>query len=320
MTASNMDDDAVVRWAVRLDAGPLDADEQQALDAWLAADERRQGALLRAEAALAYLDRGRALAETDGVPAEERSAAPRFGRRAFLAGGTLSALAAAGFAGFLLWTPRAEQIETVTGEVRRVPLADGSFASLNTASRVTVAMADDRRSVRLDQGEAWFQVAHDRRRPFIVEAGDVRVQAVGTAFSVRLRDGGAEVLVTEGVVETWLVGREGRRTRIAAGARGFVSEAAPRIAVAQAPEAVDRALAWRVGDLALNGEPLSYAVAEINRYNARQLVVDDPALAREPLVGYFRTNDPENFARAVASMVGARVTEDGQTIRLRRGS
>lgn len=315
MTATGMDDDDAIRWAVRLDAGPLDAGEQEGLDAWLTGDERRTGALLRAEAALAYLDRGRAL--PDLAPADA-PVATHATRRSVLIGGVLGGLAAAGLGAFLLWPAGAEQIETARGEVRRVPLADGSFASLNTASKVSVAMAEDHRVIRLEQGEVWFQVAHDRSRPFIVEAGQVRVQAVGTAFSVRLHDGGADVLVTEGVVETWVVGRESQRTRIAAGARGFISAAIQRPEVAQAPEAVDRALAWRTGDLALNGEPLSYAIAEINRYNGRQLVIDDAALAREPLVGYFRTNDPENFARAVASMMNARVSESGQTIHLDR--
>ena len=313
-----MDDDDAVRWAVRLDSAPLGREEQAELDAWLMADVRRQGALLRAEAALAYLDRGRAL----GTPIriEEANRRTRFGRRNFLIGsGTLAGLCAAGIAGILLWPHEpTQEFQTVVGEVRRVPLADGSFASLNTASRVIVAIGDKRRTVRIEQGEIWFQVAHDRDRPFIVEAGDVRVRAVGTAFSVRMRADGVDVLVTEGAVETWVVGRENQRTRIAAGARSFVTESAPRIEVADAPEAVDRALAWRVGDIALNGEPLSYAVAEINRYNQRQLVIDDPDLGREPLVGYFRTNDPENFARAVASMVGAHVQSDGRIIHLDR--
>src|SRR6218665_280925 len=190
------DEDEALLWAVRLDAGPLDAAGQAALGVWLDADERRAGALLRAEAALAYLDRGRALADPGAEPdaaSEPAAARPRPSRRAFLlGGGALGTLAAAGLAGFLLWPAAAQEIETTVGEVRRVPLADGSYASLNTASKVAVAMAPDRRSVRLEQGEAWFQVAHDRARPFVVEAGSVRVQAVGTAFSVRLRDGGAD--------------------------------------------------------------------------------------------------------------------------------
>src|SRR3546814_17933008 len=86
-----MDDDGAARWAIRRDAGPLTPDEQQAFEAWLAADERREGSLLRAEAALVYLDRGPALIEVGDPPfaPEEEAATPsRVGRRHFPAGGS----------------------------------------------------------------------------------------------------------------------------------------------------------------------------------------------------------------------------------------
>jgi transmembrane sensor len=315
VTDSARDEDAAVRWAIRLDGGPLDAKAQRELDAWLDADARREGALLRAEGALAYLDRGRAMSDVEQAPTE----APHgMGRRLFLAGGALSGLAAAGITGFILLRPRSVEIATAVGEVRRVPLTDGSVASVNTNSHIAVAMLDKRREVRLQDGEAWFQVAPDKARPFIVEAGDVRVQAVGTAFSVRRREGGADVLVTEGVVETWVVGHEDRRTRIAAGSKSFVATIEPRIEVVAASEDIDRALAWRTGELALSGESLDYAVSELNRYNNRKLVVEGRRLGREPLVGYFRTDQPENFGRTVAGMVGAKVVVEGDTIRLSR--
>jgi transmembrane sensor len=319
MASTSLDEDEVLGWAIRLDGKALSGREQEALDSWLGEDERRQGALLRAQAALAYLDRGRALApaELDSDEPALEPAAP-LSRRGFLVGGALSGLVAASFGGFLLIHPGVEKIATSLGEVRRVPLADGSMASLNTDSRIAVAIGKSARHVKLEQGEAWFQVAHDRTKPFIVEAGAVRVEAVGTAFSVRRRENGAEVLVTEGAVETWVVGHERQRRRIAAGAMGFVADAAPSVEVERAPEKIDRALAWRSGEIAVDGESLGYAVAEINRYNERKLVIDDPALAREPLVGYFRTNEPENFGRAVAGMMGARVIEDGDTIHLAR--
>jgi transmembrane sensor len=320
-TSLDDEDDIVAHWAIRLDGLPLSDDEQRDLDQWLEEDERRQGSLLRAQAALSYLDRGRALSTAEPAGEErEINAAPRTSRRGFLiGGGAVGGLLAASIAGFLFFTPGVETVRTELGEVRRVPLADGSVASLNTDSKIAVALAKDVREITLDSGEAFFQVAHDKARPFIVEAGQVRVQAVGTAFSVRRRADGAEILVTEGVVETWVAGREHDRKRIAAGARGFVAEAAPAINVEQAPGKIDRALAWRSGEIALDGESLAYAVEEINRYNSRKLVIDDPALAKEPLVGYFRTNEPENFGRAVAGLMGARVIEQGDTIRLVRG-
>lgn len=314
-------DDIAANWAIRLDANALVTKEQRELDAWLAEDDRHSGALLRAQAALAYLDRGRALGANEPDVDEDDQSDRRWqlGRRHFL-GAAIAGTAAAGLGGILLFSPRAEEIGTKIGEIRQVLLDDGSTATVNTDSRLAVMMAPETRTIRLDTGEAWFRVAHDKSRPFTVEAGDVRVRAIGTAFSVRRRDSGADVLVTEGVVETWVVGREGSRKRIMAGSRGFVSPSVAAIEIAPAPQEVERALSWRSGELALDGETLGYAVGEINRYNARKIVIEDPSLASEQLVGFFRTNEPENFGRAVASMTGAKVISDGETIRLVRSA
>jgi transmembrane sensor len=314
VSSSATPDDEVERWAIRLDGSALGEAEQAALDAWLAVDPRRAGLLLRAEAALAYLDRGRAFAE----PVFEEAPRQLFGRRLLVGGGALAALASLASLGVVVTRPRPIEIATRFGEMRRVPLTDGSLASINTNSRVEVAMLRGHRRVAIEAGEVWFEVAHDKTRPFVVEAGDVRVEAVGTAFSVRRREHGADVLVTEGAVEAWIVGHEADRRRISAGVKGFVADASPAIEIVRAPADIERALAWRRGELALNGESLEYAASELNRYNTRKLVIDGRALGREPLVGYFRTDQPENFGRAVATLLGARVAIEGETIRLSR--
>lgn len=314
-----MDDDGAPRWAIRRDAGPLTSDEQQAFDAWLSADERRAGALLRAEAALVYLGTDPTLTEVESTspgPEEEAAKQSGFSRRWFLAAGALtSAAAAAGIAGVVLMSSGRE-FSTAVGEVRRLPLADGSIATVNTASRIDVAIQPERRHITLEEGEAWFQVAHDARRPFVVDVGNVRVRAVGTAFSVRRNPEGVDVLVTEGVVETWTVGHEADRVRIAGGQRTFVAEDTRDIVAVNAQDEIERALAWRNGGLAFNGEPLSYAVAELNRYNHRKLMVEDPVLARTPIVGYFRTGEPDDFARSVAPLIGAHVEIGPDEMRL----
>ncbi len=296
-------------WAIRLDGQALAAAEQAELDAWLGEDERREGALLRAQATLAYLDRGRALQANDAAPAR-----PAVNRRNLLMLGGAGMAAAA--AGLFVAAGRKPAFATKLGEVRQVALADGSTATINTDSRIQVDFHARERRIALSSGEAWFQVAHDRTRPFIVAAGQVRVRAVGTAFSVRLRNGSADVLVTEGVVETWVEGHEAQKVRVAAGFQAQVTDGNGGVVTAPDAAKITRALSWRGGQLALDGETLDFAVEEINRYNSKKIVVDSPRLGHEPLVGYFRTNEPEKFSSAVAALINARVIDDGTQIHL----
>jgi transmembrane sensor len=306
-TAHDVADQAAL-WATRIDAGAIDPDRDAAFNRWLAADPRRRGALLRAQATLTFLDRARALAGVVPKP----KARPIWVRRKLMFAG--AALAASLIAVAILIV-RPDRYDTRLGEIRQVPLSDGSLVEINTQSTVEVAMHPNVREVTLARGEAWFRVAHDKKRPFVVSAGRIRVRAVGTAFSVRRRDDGADVAVTDGVVATWTVGDEDHPVQVAAGSKAYVADYEPP-KVVQATSEVERSLAWREGEIALEGETLGEAVAQFNRYNARKLVISDPALADEKLVGQFRAKEPETFAAAVATTLGATVEEEGDTIRL----
>lgn len=310
-SAKEIDDEAA-DWAARVDGRELNADRDEALQAWLAGDPRRAGAFLRAQAAISFLDRGRALAGSEASSIQPK----RPSRRALLTG-VGGALAAGLAGGGVFLTSRHQRLDTRLGEIRRVPLADGSLVAINTTTALDVAMKPRSRQILLRRGEAWFQVAKDAERPFVVSAGRVRVRAVGTAFSVRREAEGVDIMVTEGVIETWVEGQSGPRQRLAAGNRiQLVGYHAP--VVAESPSEIERSLAWRNGEIALDGESLGEAASQFNRYNSRQIVIDDADLARERFVGLFRTNEPESFAAAVAATIGARVSEDGGIIRLSR--
>lgn len=336
-------DDAALEWVAREAAGPLDDAAQAAFETWYLASPRHQGAYLRARAIAHSVDgitvqaslkptaepppaaapRAHAnvaaaanddavdaavnMAAPAGFDAPERPAgieAPARGRRAFVFGGAL----AAGMAAIAVTSLAPDLLgrvtyETARGEFRKVQLADRSTISINSASQLEVHLTDAQRRVALAHGEAWFDVAKDRARPFVVEAGDVRVRAVGTAFSVRRHAQGAEVLVTEGVVEIWANGGTAPRRRLAAGELALLpgDGSAPRIGTN--PAEVARRLAWREGKLVFQNQPLGDAVAEFNRYNARQIVVADPALRRKPLVGHYRIDQPEEFANDVHALL-----------------
>jgi transmembrane sensor len=298
------------KWATQIEVGSIDPATHEPLRKWLEGNPRRRGALLRAEAALSFLDRGRALSGIVPKP----QARPIWIRRKFLFAG---AALAASILGAAVWVAAPHRYGTSVGEIKQLPLSDGSVIAINTQSAVEVAMSSKVRQVTLTSGEAWFKVAHDKARPFVVSAGRIRVRAVGTAFSVRRRDEGADVQVTEGVVEMWTIGEENRRVQMSAGSRSTVSEYEPP-KILKASSDIERSLAWREGRIVLEGETLDEAVAQFNRYNTRKLTISDSQLAEEKLVGQFRATDPVTFADAVATTLGATIVEEGDTIRLSR--
>ncbi|ESQ91205.1 hypothetical protein ABAC460_06485 [Asticcacaulis sp. AC460] len=287
-------------WVARMYAQPDDAVRAEFL-AWHDADARHAGAYLRAEAAWILLDRAQVLTHGSGLAGREVAAQLKRRKaertRRYVLGGAMAASVAGAAAVGVTLLGRVT-LETGHGELRNVPLEDRSMAAVNTDSRIDVAMKDDMRHVDLVKGEAWFQVAKNPDAPFVVTAGDIRVRAVGTAFSVRRHDGGADVLVTEGVVEAWSIKDPSRRVTLTAGAEAFVP-AQDAIQSTHHPEEVERKLAWRDRQVMLNSTALSEAVAEFNRYNDREIIIADPALRSAELVGGFQVDQPESFVRAV---------------------
>ncbi|MFS2108574.1 FecR domain-containing protein [Sphingomonas sp. Sphisp140] len=305
--------DEAARWVARMDGAEWSEADEAELARWLDVDPRRQGALLQAQAAWATLDELATASNDDD--ADGRVAQP--GRRRFLIGG--GAAIAASVAGSAFLIGQGARYGTEVGEIRRVPLADGSTMVINTASQATVDLEKARRLVRIRQGELWFQVAKDAKRPFLVEAGRIRVQAVGTAFAVRRREAGADIFVTEGVVEAWAEDATAPHIRIAAGEHAFVADNAAVLRSPASATSVYRALAWREGKIDLAGVSLADAAAEFNRYNHRQLVIVDPNIGKESFDGTLRTDDLEGFAMAVHESLGVPIDlSDPNEIRVGR--
>jgi len=195
-------------------------------------------------------------------------------------------------------TPQAafqQRYVTALGASRAIALPDGSRITLDTDSRIQVQMNSRVRTVKLERGQAFFEVAHDAQRPFTVDSGRLNVIAVGTAFSVR-RDGpGIRVVVADGTVRLERPGE--RNDMLSAGGIARIQGAEPtRIHQGQAAE-LERNLSWRSGVLTFRRTPLSEAVAEFNRYGTRRIVIRDPRIATLELGGVFRASDVEVFAR-----------------------
>jgi transmembrane sensor len=208
---------------------------------------------------------------------------------------------------------------TRVGETREVRLEDGSVVTLNTDSKVSVSYTDTVRRVRLEKGEALFQVAKNKHRPFIVMASDTEVKAVGTSFIVRfLPERPIQIVVKEGVVE---VARHGiRRTktvRAVAETQAFVSPVAP-IVVHRIPHPqIAREMAWQFGRIAMENETLADAAADFARYSDTKIVVD-PAVSGRTITGLFASNDPVGFAKVAAAVLDLRVEVEPSEVRIVR--
>jgi transmembrane sensor len=305
--------DQAACWAAKLDAGSVSAAEQAALEAWLSADTRHYGALAQAQALLIPAQ----------VRAPMRPAEPaKPARRVFVLGGGIAAglAVAAGSATYVARVWNEGRYRTQIGEMRVIPLSDGSVVFLNTNSEMVVRYSRSQRNIELLRGEALFDVAKNKQRPFVVQTGATQVRAVGTSFSVKvLPDQPVQVLVREGVVE---VKRRdvpvAPAVLVASNNRALAPLDAPIVAEPVETAEVGRALAWRVGRLAFHGEPLNVAASEFARYSPVRIQIDDPEIANRKVIGLFVSTDPVGFANAVAVSLDLHAEISGEQIRLSR--
>ncbi len=309
-------EDIAAEWAVKVEAGPLEPGEQAALEAWLEAVPRHAGAFARARAALEFAGPERLAPTLTG--AKDRLARPDPTRRWMVGGAGLAAAAGLIIAtGLGLWFFDQRRYATRIGETKVVPLADGSVVTLNTESEIAVDYTQDRRQVRLVQGEALFDVAKDKARPFFVLAGDTQVRAVGTSFTVKMLPGQpVQVLVREGVVEVRHPDQPAAPVRLAENSKGIAAAGAPIVVANISRAGVTRALAWRMGRISFEGESLKTAAAEFARYSNVRIEIAAADVENQTVAGLFTSNDPIGFAKAVSASFGLHITVTENTVRL----
>jgi transmembrane sensor len=321
-------------WLGRRDRGMSEA-ETATFMRWLQQDARHAEVFAELDDTWKSFNRLRVArpAGTDRPDADLLAPRRRRRHRALWGAAALTAAAAAVFLA-LAWprvsgTNLRQSVVTAVGAFQKMDLPDGSVVQLNTDSAIDVQYTAGERCVRLVRGEAHFSVAKNPDRPFIVSAGQVAVRAVGTAFNVRLRPSAVEVLVTEGKVQvndsvqggSLLMPRaEEPIPLLVAGERATIPVMAVtgRAAAAVAPVApveVERALAWQERRLEFEDVPLADVVAEFNRYNTHQLVIDDPRLETRRFGGTFRADGYPAFVRLLETTFGVTAERsEGRTI------
>ncbi|GAA0253481.1 FecR family protein [Rhodanobacter caeni] len=206
-----------------------------------------------------------------------------------------------------------QQYTSAVGEDRDIQLADGTAVQLGAASTLTTRYADDRRAVDLRTGEAFFTVTHDRDRPFVVSAGPLHIEDLGTAFNVRRTGQRVSVAVTEGRVRLSPSagaspggGAASGRLDLVAGQRAEYDPATGAISVSEV--AVEHAAAWRRHRLEFVNEPLSAVLANVNRYSRQPIQLADPRLGELMFTGTVNTTTIDSWVGALPHVFPVQVS------------
>jgi len=218
----------------------------------------------------------------------------------------------------LLQFPRGNVYSTAIGEQRLVKLEDGSWMTMNTDTVVRVRYGVSRRYVVLERGEALFDVSKDANRPFVVAADHEEVRAVGTSFVVRKDASIVAVTLLEGRLKVESPGRLWGTDKVARAemVAGQSWRSQDNALATLTPADLEELTAWRHGELVFDAMSLRDAVAEMNRYNEKPLVIQAPAAGSLPVSGVFNIRGNKEFAQTVAVVHGLSVVVEDNRILL----
>lgn len=315
-------------WIARLQADDASADDWTRFEAWRAAHpnraeayEKLMGTWQRFAVAGPLV---RAVSFAQSVSEPDKSYAPR---RWPWAAAAVLVFAAALTTMYMTYMPTGERFTTAVGEQVTIALSDGSKVQLNSNTIARVDYNDQARIIHLEQGEAFFRVAHDVQRPFWVASGRSWVRAVGTAFNVHVRPKDVQVIVSEGVVKVGYVesGRsdtpsdaaltKATTSMLAAGQQAELNAAITNTRGLSEDE-LSRAVSWLDGVLYFENQTLGEVIDQVGRYTTLRLVIDDTKLRELVIGGTFQAN-PQG-AEALLSMLeqglGLKVRRDGASV------
>lgn len=300
---ANPVDDAAIAWFVRLQDEQATEAERAGFAAWLAADPAHAEAWREIEHLWGSLGQ---IARPMPVDAPGRVKDGRARRPAARNWRPLAAAAAillAIIAGWQFVPPGLmADHRTGIGERRLIGLTDGSTVELGPDSALDIAFAADRRRVRLIAGEAFFTVAPQPGRPFLVEARQGRIEVLGTAFDVKLGQDAVSVAVAHNAVSVSAAG--GQPARLDQGQTVSFDGGGLSAIGAVDPDSV---AAWRQDLLIFHDAPLSQVLTELARYRRGRVQLLGTDLGARRVTAVFDARRPDAAIETIARSLGLRM-------------
>lgn len=194
----------------------------------------------------------------------------------------------------------------VLGKVESLQLADGSTVRMGGQAVIRTAIDGKARRVDLQQGEAFFDVARDEDARFTVQAGGVTVTALGTAFAVQRADDLVSVTLAHGAVRVDSKGDKGLAVGTFTLSPGQQLRITPT-GFTRSEVDIARETSWTTGMLDFQNRPLEQVIAEVNRYQARQIALKDGRIRTVPITGIFPVGDSDALVEFLESQSLAKV-------------
>lgn len=297
-------------WLLRTTAPDWNAELQKQLNDWLSVSEFHRAAYWRLEAAWTEAARLAAIRPSKPDRAQSRQALIR---RAFRAIAAVTVVAVTGIGGYRLYShPHVTVYATPVGGHRTLTFPDGTIIELSTNTEIGIGNDLTRREAWLTKGEAFFQIAHNPDRPFVVTVGDHKVTDLGTKFLINRNGKRIEVALLEGRARVETINANGplRSTELTPGEVAVAT--ADAMSVTRRPVAkLSVELSWRKGLLIFDGTTLADAVSEFNKYNVEQIVIRDPSILKLRVNGTFPVHARQEFADVAHAVFGLRVKTQG---------
>lgn len=202
--------------------------------------------------------------------------------------------------------------QTATGQQKNITLSDGSLLTLNTSSKITVQFNKKMRNITLETGEVFFNVAKDKNRPFLVQAGNGQIKALGTRFYVKklVNQKVVEVALIEGKVEVNADiekhNNNNHSNKQLLYAQQKLSYSPKFLTKAEKITDIEEITQWKEGRLSFSDTSLEEVIEQVNRYTTTKIILDDQELQAEKINAYFVIGDTETLLLALKETLDIR--------------
>lgn len=295
-------------WLVKLETGTMEPDDEDRFIEWLEKDTRHGEAFYEAEKTWTMIHE---VPKSSFGYHEQKLESPISPKKTWWTLGSLAATFILVISGLVfsrdIYFSITSDHYTSTGVIDEIKLEDGSTLTLNTDSAVTIQFTSDKRMIRLLEGELYVSVAPDRIRPFQVEAGNMKVTALGTAFTVNIEEARKPfVVVTEHKVKVESSTSPDINMTIEEGQKARLLEERNRLTVKDEVNTFSET-AWTQGRYVFVNETIEKVVQELNRYYDGKIIIRGSSLRKRKVTGVLDLDKPFESLESLSEAISMKV-------------